>query len=104
MLALPPVPPVTGFAARVRVSRDFYVRMGSNVYSVDPKAVCRFVDVIADLETVTISLNGRCVGSHPRSWGAGQTITDPDHVQAARTLRKAFQDPVPASTAPRMLD
>lgn len=96
MLALPPVPPVTGFAARVRLPRDYYVRMGSNDYSVHPQAIGRFVDVTADLETVTISLEGRCVGSHTRSWGAGQTITDPGHVEAARTLRKAFQNPEPA--------
>lgn len=67
MLALPPVPPVTGCAARVRLPRDYYVRMGSNDYSVHPQAIGRFVDVIADLETVTISLDGRCVGSHLRS-------------------------------------
>jgi transposase len=95
MLALPPVPPVTGFAARARLPRDYYVRMGSNDYSVHPQAIGRFVDVTADLEAVTISLEGRCVGSHSRSWAAGQTITDPDHVEAARTLRKAFQNPEP---------
>lgn len=42
----------------------------------------------------------RCVGNHARSWGAGHTITDPDHVEAARTMRKAFQNPAPpADTA-----
>jgi hypothetical protein len=95
MLALPPVPPVTGFATRVRLPRDYYVRMGSDDYSVHPQAIGRFVDVAADLEAVTISLEGRCVGSHSRSWGAGLTITDPDHAEAARTLRKAFQNPEP---------
>jgi hypothetical protein len=104
MLRLPPVPPVTGFASRVRLPRDYYVRMGSNDYSVHPQAIGRFVDVTADLETVTISLDGRCVGSHARSWGAGQTITDPDHVEAARTLRKAFQNPEPAGEAAGLRD
>ncbi|WP_307484247.1 IS21 family transposase [Pseudarthrobacter sulfonivorans] len=93
MLNLPPVPPVTGFATRVRLPRDYYVRMGSNDYSVHPQAIGRFVDVTADLETVTISLDGRCVGNHTRSWGAGLTVTDPDHVEAARTMRQAFQNP-----------
>lgn len=88
MLALPPVPPVTGFVARVRLPRDCYVRMGSNDYSVHPQAIGRFVDVTADLTTVMISLDGRCVGTHPRSWGSGLTITDPAHVEAARALRK----------------
>ena len=104
MLGLPPVQPVTGFASRVRLPRDYYVRMGSNDYSVHPQAIGRFVDVTADLETVTITLDGRCVGSHARSWGAGQTITDPDHVDAARTLRKAFQNPEPAGDAAGLRD
>jgi hypothetical protein len=104
MLVLPPVPPVTGFVARVRLPRDYYVRMGSNDYSVHPQAIGRFVDVTADLETVTISLDGRCVGSHPRSWAAAQTITDPDHVEAARTLRKAFQNPAPAEDTAGLRD
>ncbi|WP_104140619.1 IS21 family transposase [Arthrobacter sp. ZGTC131] len=104
MLGLPPVPPVTGFATRVRLPRDYYVRMGSNDYSVHPQAIGRFVDVTADLETVMISLDGRCVGSHTRSWGAGLTVTDPDHVEAARTLRKAFQNPAPAGDAAGLRD
>ncbi|PVZ53838.1 IS21 family transposase [Arthrobacter sp. H-02-3] len=104
MLVLPPVPPVTGFATRVRLPRDYYVRMGSNDYSVHPQAIGRFVDVAADLETVTISLEGRCVGSHSRSWGAGLTITDPDHVEAARTLRKAFQNPAPTADTAGLRD
>ncbi|MDF9277606.1 IS21 family transposase [Arthrobacter sp. EH-1B-1] len=96
MLGLPPVPPVTGFRTRVRLLRDYYVRMASNDYSVHPQAIGRFVEVTADLDTVTIALDGRCVGSHRRSWGTGLTITDPDHVEAAGALRKAFQNPAPA--------
>lgn len=95
MLVLPPVPPVTGLAARIRLPRDYYVRMGSNDYSVHPQAIGRFVEVAADLETVTISLDGHGVGNHSRSWGTGLTITDPDHVEAARTMRRAFQNPEP---------
>jgi hypothetical protein len=104
MLALPPVPPVTGFTARVRLPRDYYVRMGSNDYSVHPQAIGRFVDVTADLQSVTISLDGRSVGTHPRSWGTGLTITDPDHVEAARALRKAFQTPQPVGETTGLRD
>jgi transposase len=104
MLALPPVPPVTGFTARVRLPRDYYIRMGSNDYSVHPQAIGRFVDVTADLGTVMISLDGRPVGIHPRSWGTGLTITDPDHVEAARALRKAFQTPQPVGETTGLRD
>ncbi|WP_343317983.1 hypothetical protein AAFM46_11950 [Arthrobacter sp. TMP15] len=38
MLGLPPVAPVTEFHARVRLPRDYYVRVVSNDYSVDPQA------------------------------------------------------------------
>lgn len=95
---------MTGFAARVRLPRDYYVRMGSNDYSVHPQAIGRFVDVSADLGTVRISLDGRIVGDHARSWGTGLTITDTDHVEAARTLRKAFQNPEPVGDGAGLRD
>jgi hypothetical protein len=104
MLGLPPVAPVTGFTARVRLARDYYARMGSNDYSVHPQAIGRFVDVTADLDTVSISLDGRCVGTHSPSWATAQTLTDPEHVEAARTLRKAFQNPAPAADNARLRD
>jgi transposase len=93
MLTLPPMPPTTGFISRVRLPRDYYVRVASNDYSVHPQAIGRFVEVSADLETVRISFEGRDVGAHQRSWARGQTITDPSHVEAAKTLRTAFQNP-----------
>jgi hypothetical protein len=61
------------------VPRDYYVRMGSNDYSVHPQAIGRFVGVTADLESVSISMDGGSVGCHARSWITGQTIADPDH-------------------------
>ena len=36
MLALPPVPPTTGWENTLRLPRDHYVRLGSNDYSVHP--------------------------------------------------------------------
>ncbi|MDQ0850653.1 hypothetical protein QFZ65_002591 [Arthrobacter sp. B3I9] len=101
---MPPVAPVTGFTAPVRLPRDYYVRMGSNDYSVHPQAIGRFVEVTADLDTVSISLDGKCIGTHPRCWGAGQSLTDPEHVQAARTLRRAFQNTTPTTDTPGLRD
>lgn len=95
MLPLPPVEPVTGFHGRVRLPRDYYVRVASNDYSVHPQAIGRFVDVTADLSMVRISLDGKNIGTHARCWSSGQTITDPVHVQSARVLREAFQNPPP---------
>ena len=95
MLALQPFPSDTGFTSRVRWPRAYYVRMGSNDYSVRLQATCRFVDVTADLETVRISLDGTLVRAPARSWRARLTTSGPDHVEAPRALRKAFQKPHP---------
>ena len=59
MTPLPPIPPVVGIRERVRLGRDYYVRVASNDYSVDPRFIGRFVDVHADLEQVTITSDGQ---------------------------------------------
>ncbi len=93
MLPLPPVPPVTGWANQVRLGRDYYVRVASNDYSVDPSWIGRLVDVHADLERVQVRAQGRLVTEHPRVWARGLTVTDPDHVAIAARLRHDFQQP-----------
>jgi transposase len=93
MLALPPMPPATGFGARVRLPRDYYVRVAGNDYSVDPVVIGRMVEVHADLDTVTVTCDGRAVATHPRCWATAQTITDPDHVATARRLWQAILAP-----------
>lgn len=95
MLALPPIAPPVGLRFQTRLPRDYYVRVHSCDYSVHPSAIGRMVDVTADLGRVTVSLGGLLVADHDRSWGNALTITDPAHVQAARELREAFQQPRP---------
>jgi transposase len=106
MLALPPTAPAIGWTNRVRLPRDYYVRVASNDYSVDPAVVGRFVDVIADLTRVTITCAGAVVGRHQRCWARHQTITDPAHRQTAHRLahhasavRDDAQHPGRAATA-----
>jgi hypothetical protein len=96
MLPLPPVAPTVGWVNRVRLGRDYYVRLDSNDYSVDPSVIGRFVDVTADLSQVQVRHQGRLVASHDRVWARGMTITDPPHVAAAKQLREQFQAPRPA--------
>lgn len=88
MLTLPPVAPAVGWRASLRLPRDHYVRVASNDYSVAPSAVGRRVEVSADLETVSITCDGRLVGSHARSWAVHQTITDLAHAHAGQQLRR----------------
>ena len=91
MLALPPVAPRTGSSRRVRLGRDYYVRVVGNDYSVDPSVIGRFVDIDWDLDTITVSCAGRPVARHPRCWDQRRTITDPAHVETAKALRAARQ-------------
>jgi hypothetical protein len=97
MLALPPVAPAVGWVNRVRLGRDYYVRVDSNDYSVDPAVIGRFVDIHADLSRVEVRHEGRLVATHDRVWARSQTVTDPAHVMAAKQLREQFQLPRPAA-------
>jgi hypothetical protein len=93
MLALPPVPLHLGWRNRVRLGRDYYVRLDTNDYSVDPTAIGRLVDVTADLDRVRVRSDGRIVANHQRVWTRGTTVTDPAHVETAARLRREFQHP-----------
>jgi len=95
MLPLPPTPshlgPPWGWRNRIRLGRDYYVRLDTNDYSVDPRQIGRLVDVTADLTHVRIRAEGRLITEHTRIWARGITVTDPAHVEAAAWLRKQFQ-------------
>ncbi len=100
MGALPPIAPMLGTTTRVRLGRDYYVRIAGNDYSVDPKVIGRFVDVHAGLALVSISCAGTPVGAHQRCWSSHQTITDPAHVATAAGLRTAFKARTTAMRGP----
>jgi hypothetical protein len=93
MLPLPAVPPQLGWHHRVRLGRDYYVRLDASDYSVDPAVIGRLVDVTADLERVQASTDRHVVADHARVWARGSTITDPAHLQTARQLRQEFRQP-----------
>ncbi|TGY32514.1 hypothetical protein E5344_15085, partial [Microbacterium laevaniformans] len=93
MLSLPPIPIHLGWRNSIRLARDYYVRLDTNDYSVDPTVIGRMVDVTADLERVKVRAEGRVVADHARVWARGTTVTDPTHVETAARLRKQFQQP-----------
>lgn len=107
MLAMPPVAPVVGWASSVLLPRDHYVRVDTNDYSVHPDAVGRRVQVLADLDQVVVTCAGKLVAAHGRCWSRRQTITDPDHADAAAALRVAHRQqprrPVETDVAVRAL-
>ena len=104
MLPLPPALLQVGWRSPIRLGRDYYVRLDTNDYSVDPSAIGRIVDVTADLDTVNVRLDGRLVASHARVWARRQTITDPAHLRTAARLRHAHQHPAPQAAPDDGLD
>jgi transposase len=88
MIPLPPVAPATGWRHGSRLPRDHYVRLDTNDYSVHPAAIGRRIEVTADLDRVRVSCDGQQVADHDRTWARHQTITDPEHLAAARALRR----------------
>lgn len=70
--------------------------MDSNDYSVDPRAIGRFVDVHATATMVTVTCHGDVVAVHERCWAKRAVITDPAHVAGAKSLRGAFARGRPA--------
>jgi transposase len=89
MLPLPPVAPATGWRSSTRLARDHYVRLDSNDYSVHPAVIGRRIEVVADLDRVRVMAEGRVVADHQRVWAWHQTLSDPEHVEAAQVLRRA---------------
>lgn len=90
---LPPVLPVTGQRWTTRLGRDYYVRAGTNDYSVTPALIDRLVEVHLGLDQVTVSHQGQVVTAHQRVWAAGVVVTDPAHLAQAAALRRDYQNP-----------
>ena len=88
MLTLPPVAPATGWRSSTRLARDHYVRLDSNDYSVHPAVIGRRIEVVADLDRVRVFSDGKAVADHERVWAWHQTLTDPEHLEAAKVLRR----------------
>lgn len=99
MLPLPPVAPVVGWRASVRLPRDYYVRIDSNDYSVHPSVIGRRVEVTANLTRVVVTCGGRVVADHARCWADHQSITDPEHATAAAVMRQSRTCPPPPDVA-----
>jgi len=48
----------------------------------------RRIEVVADLHQIKAFCDGRVVADHERIWAWHQTISDPEHVAAAKALRR----------------
>jgi len=92
MTPLPPTPPAVGLTHRIRLARDYYIRVDTCDYSVDPRAIGRFVDVTASPTRVLVFCERAPVAEHERSWAKHAVITDPAHVATARQMRLALAE------------
>ncbi|WP_145982859.1 IS21 family transposase [Pseudonocardia sp. EC080625-04] len=92
MLPLPPMDPPTGLSTRVWLGRDYYVRVDTSDYSVDPRYIGRYLDVTASPAKVTVFCDGQVVARHERSWAKQGVITDRAHAETAKELRREFHD------------
>ncbi len=90
MLPLPPVAPPIGLTYRTRLGRDYYVRVDTVDYSVDPRFIGKFVDVTASPQEVTVRCDGQLVARHDRSWAKQDVVTDPAHAATAQQMRQAL--------------
>jgi transposase len=90
MTPLPPVDPIIGLHQRIRLARDYYVRVDTVDYSVDPRVIGRFVDVAASPTTVTARCDGELVACHERCWAQRVVVSDPAHVETARQMREGL--------------
>ena len=86
-------PTAIGRHLRFRLGPDYCVRVAGSDYCVDPTAIGQMVDIVADLEHVTVSIGGRVIARHARSSVSAATVIDPAHVAVAARLRTAFQQP-----------
>jgi transposase len=102
MLALPPVAPATGWRASTRLARDHYIRLDGNDYSVHPAVIGRRVEILADLARVRVLCDGRVVADHERLWAKHQTVSDPNHVEAAKVLRRKHLEVARPTAAPEV--
>lgn len=92
MVRLPPVDPVVGLQHRIRLGRDYYVRIDTVDYSVDPRVIGKLIDATASATTVTAVCDGQVVARHERSWAKAGVVTDPEHLATAKAMRAALAE------------
>jgi transposase len=89
LLALPEREYPLGERVAVQAGKTPYVRFDCNDYSVPSAHVRRTLSVLADETRVRVFDAVQEIASHRRSWGSGEQIEDPAHVQALIEHKRA---------------
>ena len=82
LLALPDNPFDTGERVAVSVGKTPYVRFDLNDYSIPHTHVRRTLTVVADPARVRVLDGAQVLAEHPRSYGKGEQVETPAHVEA----------------------
>ncbi|MCP4936282.1 MAG: hypothetical protein GY927_19280 [bacterium] len=81
LIALPENPFNTDERLAVRIGKTPYARFDLNDYTVPPKHVRSTLTVVASLTQVRLFDAEHCVAQHPRCFGKGEQIEDPQHIE-----------------------
>jgi len=81
--------PDTDQRLETRISKDAFIRASGADYSVPPGLVGRRVQIRVSLAEVVVSLEGREIARHVRSYVPADVVIDPDHARALLAAREA---------------
>lgn len=87
--ALPDPAPDTTRHLEARITRDGFCRVGDAEYSVPPGLQGRWVGIGSSLTEVVITLEGREIARHRRSYVPADVVLAPAHARALRLAREA---------------
>ncbi len=89
LLTLPDNPFPAEECVEVRVAKTPYIRFDLNDYSVPHTRVQRTLTVRASLDSVRVFEAGEVVAEHVRTYGKGEQVEDPAHIEALVNAKRA---------------
>jgi transposase len=88
LIALPAHPFETDLVRSVRSGKTPYVRFDRNLYSIPHTLVRKPLTLIAGADTIRVLDDQREVARHVRSYGSGECLEDPAHIEALVEWKK----------------
>ncbi len=88
LLALPDNPYPTDERVEVKIGKTPYARFDLNDYSLPHRFTRRLLSVVATPREVRVLKGTEEVACHPRSYGKGEQIEDPAHIEALVSAKR----------------
>jgi len=89
LIGLPPNPFPSDEQVEVSVGKTPYARFDGNDYSVPHTQVLRVLSLSASLTRVRVLDGATVIAEHPRTYGKGEQIEDPEHLAALTAAKRA---------------